>query len=37
MIPKISDTCMLMAIPNHIWVAIQQTYSKARDTAKSIK
>ena len=34
MIPEISDTCMFLATTNNIWDAVQQTYSKARDTAQ---
>ena len=34
MTPEISDTCMFLATTKDIWDAIQQTYSKARDTAQ---
>ncbi|RVW17570.1 hypothetical protein CK203_083467 [Vitis vinifera] len=34
MTPEISDTCMFLATAKDIWDAIQQTYSKARDTAQ---
>ena len=34
MTPKISNTCMFLAMAKDIWDVIQQMYSKARDAAQ---
>ena len=34
MTPEISDTCMLLAMTKDIWDAIQQMYSKSKDTTQ---
>ena len=34
MTPEISDTCMFLSTATDIWVALKQTYSKARDAAQ---
>ena len=34
MIPEISDTCMFLNTAKEIWVATEQTYSKAKDAAQ---
>ena len=34
MIPEISDTCMFLNTAKEIWVAVEQTYSQAKDAAQ---
>jgi len=34
MVPKISDTCMLLKSAKQIWEAVKQTYSKAKDVVQ---
>ena len=34
MIPEISDTCMFLNTAKEIWIAVEQTYSKAKDAAQ---
>ncbi|XP_022632117.1 uncharacterized protein LOC111240756 [Vigna radiata var. radiata] len=33
-VPEISDTCMFLTFAKAIWIAIEQTYSKAKDAAQ---
>lgn len=34
MVPKINDTCMILNLAKAIWIAIEETYSKAKDVAQ---